>query len=103
MYQLLITLRDDVAQAVGETFRSQMLKWDGVSNATKLEFDPDMPEIPPYFFVYIGTEAALDEVIGRLKGISLVESVEVPPVRYCAHNDRAVPEKKTANPARRVF
>lgn len=102
MLQLLVTLRENVSQATAEALRSQVLMWDGVANATELEFDPDTPDLSPYFVVYMDTEILLDEVVERLKKTTLVESVEIPPLRYCASDAKAISQKK-ANTARRFL
>lgn len=102
VYQLLITLRGSPNQAT-QDFRDRILKLDGVSGATQVEFDPQDPELPPYFFVYVETNVAKDVVIKESQNTSLVESVEEPPLRYLAAGNKAVGQKRTVGVSRRLL
>jgi len=101
LYPLIVTLREGTSHKEQLGFQKEVLTWGGVVRASELQSDPEIPEIPPYFIVYVNPDDD-QTLLGRLQESSAVAAVEIPPTRFAAggrsaHQMSAISRRKSTS------
>jgi hypothetical protein len=82
---VLVTLDREAGPDARRALLRELKSWPGVEDVGELQEDPDIPEMPTYFFVYVDPSADIYTVIDRLKHSPLVSAAEKPPLRTVAY------------------
>ena len=53
LYPLIITLRDGMPRKEQVNLLCQVKTWNEVAGVGELQSDPAVPEVPPYFLIYV--------------------------------------------------
>jgi len=84
LYPLIVTLREGTPHKDQLAFHTEVSRWREVVRAGELQSDPQLPEIPPYFVIYVDPSGNRTALIERLRKAPVVAAAEIPPARFIA-------------------
>lgn len=85
LYPLIITLRDGMPRTEQVNLVRRVRTWSEVASVGELQSDPALPEVPPYFLIYVRPKEDRNLLIGRLcREFQEIAAAEIPPVRFAA-------------------